>query len=141
MKVIFVEDDRIENVAEGYARNYLLPRKLAFAATPQAEAAAAKRREIKLAELEKKKGEMQALADKLEKKEFTIKVDAGEGGKLFGSVTSADIAELVAKEGGVEIDKKKIELEEPLKTVGEHTVAVKLFHDVTAKLKIIVAAK
>ncbi len=141
MKVIFLEDDRIENVAEGYARNYLLPRKLAIAATPQAAAAAEKRREVKRAETDKKKGEMQALAEKLSALEFAISVDAGEGGKLFGSVTAADIAEAVKNKSGIEIDKKKIDLEEPLKTVGEHTVSAKLFADVSAKLKIIISAR
>ena len=141
MKVIFLEDDRTQNVADGYARNYLFPRKLAVISTPQAAAAAEKRRGAKLAEAEKKKEEMQAVADRLAKLEIVIKVDAGEGGKLFGSVTSADIADAVKKESGIEIDKKKIELEEPLKAVGDHTVTAKLSHDVVAKLKIKVAAK
>lgn len=141
MKVVFLEDDRIEEVSDGYARNYLLPRKLAVLATLQAIAAAEKRREQKKAELEKKKAEMQALAEKLSSLEIVVEADAGEGGKLFGSVTASDIAEAVRKAAGMELDKKKIELDEPLKVVGEYTVPAKLFQDVSASLKVKVSAK
>ena len=106
MKVIFLEDDRIEAVSDGYARNYLLPRKLAVLATPGALAAVEKRRDKSKAELEKQKGEMQTLAEKLSAFEIVIEADAGEGGKLFGSVTSSDIAEAVRKTFGVELDRK-----------------------------------
>jgi len=141
MKVIFLEDDRIEAVSDGYARNYLLPRQLAILATASALAAAEKRREKKAAELEKQKGQMQALAEKLSALEIVVEADAGEGGKLFGSITSSDIAEAVKKKAGIELDKKKIELEEPLKTVGDYVVPVKLFQNINASLKIKVSAK
>jgi large subunit ribosomal protein L9 len=141
MKVIFVEDDRIEAVSDGYARNYLLPNKLAMIATPAALAAAEKRREKRKQELEKRKAEMQALAEKLAALEIVVEADAGEGGKLFGSVTAADIAEAARKAGGVEIDKRKILLEEPIRTIGEYSVPLKLHPDVTAALKLKVSAK
>ena len=141
MKVIFLEDDRIEAVSDGYARNYLLPRKLAVLATPEAIAAVEKRGEKKKTELEKKKAEMQTLAEKLSTLEIVVAADAGEGGKLFGSVTSSDIAEAVKRSSGVELDRKKIELEEPLKVVGEYSVPVRLFQDITATLKLKVSAK
>jgi large subunit ribosomal protein L9 len=141
MKVIVLEDDRIENVSDGYARNYLLPRKLAILATPQAIASTEKRREKRKTELEQKRAEMRALAEKLEKLEIEISADAGEGGKLFGSITSADIAQAASQLSGAEIDKKKIELEEPIKVVGEHKVTLKLFSEVTAALKVKVSPK
>jgi len=141
MKVIFLEDDRIEEVSDGYARNYLLPRQLAILATASALAAAEKRREKKAAEREKQKEQMQALAEKLSALEIVVEADAGEGGKLFGSITSSDIAEAIKKKAGIELDKKKIELEEPLKTVGDYVVPVKLFQNINASLKIKVSAK
>lgn len=141
MKVIFLEDDRVEEVSDGYARNYLLPRKLAVLATPGALAEVERRREEKKAELEKKRAEMQALAEKLSEAEVEIKVDAGEEGKLFGSVTSSDIAEAIKERVGVEVDKRKIEIEEPIKVLGEYKVQVKLFQDITAFLKVKVSAK
>lgn len=84
---------------------------------------------------------MQALAEKLGEQETVIAVDAGEGGKLFGSVTSADIADAVKKSSGIDIDRKKITLTDPIKLVGEYKVPLKLFHDVTAVLKINITAK
>jgi len=141
MKVIFLEDNRVENVSEGYARNFLLPRNLVIAATPKALAAVEKRMDKKNAELEQRRTEMQAVADKLSAMEIVVTADVGEEGKLFGSVTAADIAEAVKKTAGVEIDRKKIDLNEPLKNAGEYTVAAKLFRDVTATLKVIVTAR
>ena len=141
MKVLFLEDDRVQEVAEGYARNYLLPRNMAIKVTPHALAAADKRKDQKKAELDKKRGEMQALAKQLAEAELLIQADAGEGGKLFGSVTTADIADEIKKSTGIEIDKRKIELIEPIKTLGDHGVVVKLYHDINARLTIKVAPK
>jgi len=141
MKIIYLEDDRIEEVSEGYARNFLLPRKLCILATPKALAAAEKRKEAKAAEVEKKRAEMKELADKLAAIEFTIAADTGEGGKLFGSVTAVDICAAVKKGAGVEIDKRKIEVREPIKVIGEYSVPVKLIQDISATLKIKVIAR
>jgi len=141
MKVIILEDDRVENVADGYARNFLLPRGLAVSATVKALAAVEKRSAKKKAEVEKKRGEMQGVVEKLAATEVTVAVDAGEGGKLFGSVTAADIAKAVKAASGIEVDKRKITLAEPIKLVGEYHVPVKLFQDISASLKLIVAAK
>ena len=141
MKVIFFEDDRLEQVSDGYARNYLLPNKLAVAATQAAIAAADKRREKRKAELEQRKAEMQSLAEKLEALEVIIAADAGEGGKLFGSVTAADVAEALKQSGAAEIDKRKITLHDSIKTLGDFAAAVKLHPEVTATLKIKVTAK
>jgi len=141
MKVIFVEDDRVENVSEGYARNYLIPNRLVIAATGQALAAVEKRKDKKAAEVAGKRSEAEALAARLSEFEVEIKVDAGEGGKLFGSVTAAAIAEAVRKQAGIEIDRRKVELRDPIKNTGDYSVPVKLIQDVFAKLKLKVSPR
>jgi large subunit ribosomal protein L9 len=141
MKVIFLEDDRVEEVSDGYARNYLIPKGLAVVATPQALVAAEKRREKRKKELEKKKEEMRALAEKISSLEVQLEVEAGEEGKLFGSVTSLDIVEALRKASGIELDKRKVELTDPIKTIGEYKVLVKLFPEVSATLKVKVSPK
>lgn len=141
MKVLFLEDNHIENVSDGYARNYLLPRKLVVLATKAVEAAAEKRKDKKKAEVENKKIEMQAVAEKLASMEFEIKMDVGEGGKLFGSVTSGDVAKIVKKTAEVELDRKKIDLTTPIKAAGEYTVPVKLYQDVKTGIKLKVSPK
>ncbi len=141
MKVIFIEDDRVENVSEGYARNYLIPNRLAIAATEQSLAAVEKRKDKKAAELAAKRTEAEALVAKLSEFEIEVKVDAGEGGKLFGSVTAAGIAEATRKQTGIEIDRKKVELRDPIKNTGEYFIPVKLILDVSAKLKLKVSPR
>jgi large subunit ribosomal protein L9 len=141
MKVIFLEDDRVEDVSEGYARNYLFPKKLAIPAGKGELATVEKRRAQKKAEIEARRAEMRALADKLAATAIEIKVDAGEGGRLFGSVTTLDIAAAIREQAGVEIDKKKIELAEPIKLVGQHSFTIKLFQDITAKVNLKVLSK
>jgi len=142
MEVILKEDvadlgfrGEVVKVADGYARNYLLPRKLAMQATEtnkavieQMKAAAARR-----SASEKSKAE--ELAAKLETVALTFTRKSGEAGHLFGSVTSADLsAELAAQ--GMEIDRRKIQLGDPLKSVGDYTVAIKLHREVTARVKV-----
>lgn len=141
MKVILFEDYSVQNVSDGYARNFLLPRGLAILATEKAIAAAGRKAVQKKVEIDKRRAEMQAVADKLSSLGIEIKVDAGEEGKLFGSVTSADIAKAVQQAAGLEIDKRKITLEAPIKAIGEHNVKIKLFSEVTASLIVKVSAK
>lgn len=141
MKVILLEDDKVAEVSDGYARNYLLPKGLAVLATAAAITGVEKRATKRQIELEQKKVELAALAEKLASQEIEIKADAGEEGKLFGSVTAADIAQAIKAIAGVEIDKRKIVLHESLKVVGEHTVQAKLFQDITATIKIKISAK
>jgi large subunit ribosomal protein L9 len=147
MKVILRDDVKdlgragdTVSVAEGYGRNYLLPKKLAVVATP----ATIKRLEQ---ELNGKKGkerrvirDAQSLAERLGGEPLVIATNVGEGGKLFGSVTSADIEQALAARS-FEIDKRKIELEDAIKTVGTYTVTVKLHADVAAKLTVQVVDK
>jgi large subunit ribosomal protein L9 len=127
----------IVKVADGYARNYLLPRKLALPATDANKQWVA--RERKLAdqrELEEKSA-AEAIAARLNALEITITRKVGENDQLYGSVTNADIAELIAKKG-FEIDRRKILLPDPIKALGETTVPVKLHREVTAQVKVTV---
>lgn len=126
------EGDQVK-VRAGYARNFLLPRHIAVpltAANRKQIEALKKRRAIREAE---ELGGAQELAKKLEKTSLAFAVKTGEGGKMFGAITAADIHEkLVA--AGLEIDKKRIHLHTPVKTLGQHTVKVKLHAEVTVEL-------
>jgi len=118
----------------GYARNYLLPRKMAYEVTPaalrQLNALKQKRAEREAREL----NEAQELARRIGKTRFVFTLETGETGKAFGSVTAQDIVNRLKNEVGAEIDRHKIVLERPIKDTGEHEVAIKLHHDVTAQL-------
>ncbi len=147
MQVILRED--IDNlgkigdmvkVADGYARNYLVPKKKAIEATPKNVHAMEHAKKMVSDRLRKLKKEAAADADRIKALSITIKAKAGEEGKLFGSVTTMDIAEAM-KAQGVEIDKRKIVLEEPIKRLGDFTVTVKLHADVTADFKLSVVAE
>ncbi len=144
MQVILQEDveklgprGQVVDVADGYARNFLLPRKLAIAATPgnlkrleQIRASLAKRTAA-----EKQTAEQ--LAERLVSATVTFKRKAGENDQLFGSVTAADVAEALAAQG-YQVDKRKVQLAEPIKLVGEYQVPVKLHHEVAATVKVTV---
>ena len=147
MKVILLNDVKgqgkkgdVITVSEGYARNYLLPRFLAV------EASEAKLKEIshqQAAEGRKKKkveDEARATAARLEGIRVQIKTKVGEGGKLFGAVSNKDIAESLANQHGFNLDKKKIILKEPIKTLGEHLISVKLHPAVQATIMVLVEA-
>ena len=147
MEVILKEDVEklgemgdIVDVANGYARNYLLPMGMAVEATEgrvQQVEQLKKKRQKRIAE-SRKQAEKKAQA--LEAESFEIAVKAGEQGRLFGSVTTQDIAEEVEKKG-FEIDRKKIQLEDNIKDLGEYKVELKLFEDITAQLSLTVVAK
>lgn len=124
-------------VAEGYFRNYLLPRKLAEEATPAAMQRYQNMKKKALELAAHKSSEARELADKLEAKPITIKAKAGAGEKLFGAVTTQDIANALAA-AGFQVDKKQIDIPEPIKTVGEHTASVKIHPEVSGKVKLIV---
>jgi large subunit ribosomal protein L9 len=129
----------IVKVADGYARNYLLPRKLALAVTDQNKRLIERERARAEAREAEEVMEAQALASRLSALEIAIARRVGENEVLYGSVTSADIAEALA-ERGLPIDRRKIHLTEPLKALGEHTVPVKLHREVTAQVKVQVVA-
>ncbi|MCI8397588.1 MAG: 50S ribosomal protein L9 [Clostridia bacterium] len=148
MKVILQTDVKgmgkrgeIVNTSDGYARNYLFPRKLAIPADKQNmnEWNAKKASENHKKELEKQ--EAIKIKENIEKETLTIKTKAGENGKTFGSITSKEISESIEKEFKYKIDKKKILIKDQIKTLGMYTVELKLFEGVTAKLKINVNAE
>ena len=122
-------------VKDGYARNYLIPRGLAYAATEGALRSLAEERKQTDRRSTKELKSSEKLAGELDKVSITIQMKVGEDEKLFGSVTSQMIADAI-KEKGLEIDKRTIELEEPIKALGIYTVNVKLHQNVTGKVKV-----
>ena len=147
MQVILREDidtlgkiGDVVKVADGYGRNYLVPMKKAIEATPKNVHAMDHAKKMVSDRIRKMKKEATVEADKIKAISVTIKVKTGEEGKLFGAVTSKDIAEAVQAQG-VEIDKRKIVLDEPIKRVGDYTVTVKLHTDITADIKVSVVAE
>ncbi|HJY87195.1 MAG TPA: 50S ribosomal protein L9 [Candidatus Acidoferrales bacterium] len=144
MQIILQEDveklgtrGQVVHVAEGYARNYLLPRKLAIEASP----ANLKRLEKIRATLAKRTANEKESAEKLAELLAPVRVKlarkAGENDQLFGSVTAADIAEALAAQG-YNVEKRKIQLAEPIKLIGEYQVSAKLHHDVIASIQVVV---
>jgi large subunit ribosomal protein L9 len=147
MEVILLEDveklgsrGQIVKVAGGYGRNYLLPKKLAVPATPQNRKWVEQQRVRFLKQSAKEKAEAEDLAQLLEGVTVTVLRKAGEQGTLFGSVTAIDVAEELAQKG-YQIDRRKIQLDPPLKVLGEYEVPVKLHREVTAKIKVIVESE
>jgi large subunit ribosomal protein L9 len=127
-------------VADGYARNYLLPRKLALLAT-DGNKKVIEREKVKFDAKEAEEQKVaQAVADRLAAVEIEITRKVGETDALFGSVTNADVADALAAKG-FDIDRRKIQLHEPIKKLGDYTVPVKLHRDVTVPLKVKVAAE
>ncbi|MFC1912238.1 50S ribosomal protein L9, partial [Chloroflexota bacterium] len=133
MKVVFLEDvpnvaevGDIKEVADGYGRNYLIPRKLAVIADSQVTNIVEAQRKKKARLQAQIEAEMKELAQKLEGQEVVLKAKAGATDRLYGSITNADIAEELGKNTGLEIDKRKIELPEPIREVGSYEIAVRL---------------
>jgi large subunit ribosomal protein L9 len=147
MEVILKEDvdnlghrGDVVKVAEGYGRNFLLPRKLAMQATPANKAVIEQMKSSAARHSATEKTQAEALVAKLEPIVLSFTRKSGEAGHLFGSVTSADIAAGLAS-NGFEIDRRKIQLPEPLKSVGDFSVAIKLHREVTAQVKVKVQAE
>ncbi|SDC41326.1 LSU ribosomal protein L9P [Pelagirhabdus alkalitolerans] len=148
MKVIFTKDVKgkgkkgeVKNVSEGYARNYLLKNNLAVEATPgnlKGLEAKKKKEEQKEQEIE---DEAKALKEKLKDLEVKIPTKAGDAGRLFGSITSKHISETLKKSYQIDIDKRKIELDNPIRSLGYTNVPVKLHHNVTGEIKVHVVEK
>ncbi|MFW5780279.1 MAG: 50S ribosomal protein L9 [Bacillota bacterium] len=141
MKIILLQDVKnlgekgdLTEVSSGYARNYLIPKKLGVEADKNAINEYKQRKEKEKRELEAQKQKALVLKDILSNKTIEVGVKCGEG-KMYGRVTSQDIAKALEKEG-VEIDKRKIVLSEPIKELGEYTVDVKVYKETLAKLKI-----
>jgi large subunit ribosomal protein L9 len=131
----------IHDVANGHGRNYLLPHGFAVEATPGNLAQAASQQKAQAKRVAETLAEAQALAATLESKPIVVAAKAGESGKLFGAVTNAQVAEAVQSSLGIEIDRHKIELDEPIKAAGDHIAIAKLVPGVSAKLTVRVVAE
>ncbi|NLY51569.1 MAG: 50S ribosomal protein L9 [Firmicutes bacterium] len=127
-------------VAEGYARNFLIPRGLAVEATKGNLKHLQHQQKLDQERASRERAEAERVKAILDDLNLVIQARSGEGGRLFGSVTSGDITAAVKEAAGIEVDKRKVELEEPIKTVGNHNVKVKLLPGVVANLKIKVEA-
>jgi large subunit ribosomal protein L9 len=127
-------------VSAGYARNFLMPRKLALKATPGAEAQAEAMRAKRAVKDAKDREGAQEIATRLVAQVIAVSARAGEGGKLFGSITPAEIATAVASQAGIEIDRHAIRVDEPIKSVGSHQVSVHLHAEVEFPLTVEVSA-
>lgn len=143
MKIILLQDEKklgkkgqIIEASEGYARNYILPKKIGVEATPR------NMNDLKLQKANEEKiaqeslDAAKALASELEAKQVIVKIKAGEGGRAFGSVSTKEIAAACMEQHNIEIDKKKIQLAESLKNFGSYEVAIKLHPQVTGKLTV-----
>lgn len=143
MKVILQQDIRgkgkkgqMIEVSDGYARNYMLPRKLAVEATVDNVNTMRMTDKANQEKRQKEREEAFAISQRLKSVEVVLRAKGGGAGRLFGSVTSQEIAEAVKKQEGIELDKRKIVLDEQIKTVGTYTIRVKLGYEITAELKL-----
>lgn len=148
MKVIFNQDVRgqgkrgeLKEVSDGYARNYLLPRKLASEATPDMLNAFKLKEKAKKAQMEREKAAAEENAKKLEGVVVQISARAGQGGRLFGAITSQEIADALREQHGIEIEKNKIVQSDPIKGFGSFEVKAKLGYEVTGKINVLVTEK
>ena len=147
MKVILLKDikgtgkkDQIIEVSDGFGRNYLLPRKLAVEATSEAlnsiekSKSAAKHRE------DVKKNDAETAAREMKGKTVTLKVRAGDNGRLYGSITTQEIADALKAQHGVDVDKRKIEVDGKVTSVGQTTITIKLYAGVATKMNLVIEA-
>ena len=134
------EPGDVVDVKDGYARNYLIPRNLATPWTKGYESQVAAIRKARKAREIATLDEAKATADALAAKAVVVQAKAGESGRLFGAVTTADIAAAVAEAGAPAVDKRKIEIGQPIKSTGEYTVSVRLHPEVSAKIAVKVVA-
>ena len=145
MKVVFNEDVRgqgkkgeIKEVSDGYARNYLIPRKLASEATADAINAIKLKEKAKAAQAAKEKALALEYAEKLEAVQVTVRAKSGGSGKLFGAVTSETISKALKEQFDMDIEKNKIVQSEPIKSYGSYTVKAKLGYEVSANINLLV---
>lgn len=141
MKVVMLKDvknigkrDEILNVSDGYARNFLFPQKLAAEATPGTLKEIERKRAAQDAREAERLAEARAKAETLKGKVITLAVKCGDKGRLYGSVTSAEVAEELEKQYGIEADKRKIELGDPIREVGDREITIRLYTGVATKM-------
>ncbi len=147
MKVLLTRDVKdlgktgeIVNVAEGYARNYLMPRKMAVLADAGAMKAIDNKKKMLEVKGEQLLAEAKAIAEQLDQAKVTVQGKAGSGTRLYGSVTNQEIADALAAQHKIKVDKRKIHITDPIKTTGTFEVPIKLHHDVTANIHVEVVA-
>lgn len=147
MKVILLQDipgtgkkNQIINISDGYARNFLFPRKWAVEATPNAIKEVERRNEIERAKEMARRKEAEDLAASLKGKVIHLEAKGGEKGKLYGSVTTQEIAEALKSQHQIELDKRKIELPEPIRTAGDSEVTVSLYTGIKVQMLVRVTA-
>ena len=145
MKVMLLQDvkgqgkkDQIVNVSDGYARNFLFPRKLAVEADAKAMADAKNKEAATQFKIEQDKAAARDVAARLEAVQVKIKATAGADGRLYGSITTADVADALKEQAGIELDKRKIVSEAPIKAFGSYTLEVKLYPEIVGKINLIV---
>lgn len=145
MKVVLLQDVKgqgkkgdIVTVAEGYARNFLIPRKLAVVASESKLKELSDQKASQVRKKEKAEDEARLMAARMEGLKVIVKTKSGEGGRLFGAVNNKDISENLAAQHGINIDKKKIILKEPIKTQGQFPIIIKLHQAVQASINVVV---
>ena len=146
MKVLLLADvkgqgkkDQIVEVSDGYARNFLFPKKLAIAADAKVMSESKSKEEAKQFRLKEEKAAAKALAEKISSLSVKISATSGADGRLYGSVTSKDIAEKLKEQHKIEIDKRKLVVAENIKAYGTYEVEVKVYPEISAKLKVVVS--
>jgi len=148
MKVIFLQDvpnvaqvGEIKEVADGYGRNFLIPKQLAMLAKPSATSTVEAQQRLMERRQQRTEVEMAELANQIEGKEIIIEAKAGSKDRLFGSITTTDIAAELQKITGQVIDKRKIELSEPIRHLGNYEVTIKLAKNIAPKIRVSVIGK
>ena len=143
MKVILLQDvkgkgkkGQMLEVSDGYARNFMLPRKLAIEATPDAINTMKMNDKATAERIAREKAEALEISKKLRAMTLTVKAKGGGAGRLFGSVTNQEIADALEKNGGIKLDKRKIVIADPIKAVGTYTVTCKLGYEISAPLTV-----
>lgn len=143
MKVVLLEDVKalgkkgdLVNASDGYARNFLFPKKLAKEANAQALNEVKNAENSKKFKIETEVNNAKEVAEKLKEKSITIQAKAGQKGRIFGSVTSKEVAERISKEFKVEIDKRKVHLDSDIKAFGTYTATIKLYTGITATVSV-----
>lgn len=146
MKVILTQDVKSQgkkgqliNVSDGYARNFLLPKGLAVEADASAMNDLKNKESARLHKIEVEKQAANEIAKKLEAAVVKIQAKSGVDGRLYGSVTSLEIAENLEKQHGIKVDKRKIQLPDPIRTFGTHSVNVKLYTEITGKINVVIS--
>jgi large subunit ribosomal protein L9 len=148
MKIILRKDvpklgeaGTVQTVADGYARNYLIPQGMAIVATPGELKVVATNQKVAERKIARQEEQLQSLADKISGQRLTFTANTGEQGRLYGSITAGDIADELSKAVGTELDRRKVALEDPIRTVGEHTVTVHLVGKLRPQVTVVVASE